>query len=153
VGRADFAAGWAWLRSPLALAQQRSIGHWSEDFAHRGVSWRQDAMANRFSVVRQDGSIQKFPTGKTIGHVVSTSERASWSKSAAVGVSGVLERDPERVLNDVRSDTYRSKRPGGLCVIIHQQGRRFELECRGDEYITAASGRAWFSDCLGAASS
>jgi len=95
-----------------------------------GLHGGKDAMANRFSVVRQDGSIQKFPTGKTIGHVgLNVGEGFLVEVGGGGGFWSPLERDPERVLNDVRSgyvSLEAARRDYG--VIIHQQGRRFELD-------------------------
>ena len=95
-----------------------------------GLHGGKDAMANRFSVVRQDGSIQKFPTGKTIGHVgLNVGEGFLVEVGGGGGFWSPLERDPERVLNDVRSgyvSLEAARRDYG--VIIYQQGRRFELD-------------------------
>ena len=95
-----------------------------------GLHGGKDAMANRFSVVRKDGSIQKFPTGKTIGHVgLNVGEGFLVEVGGGGGFWSPLERDPERVLNDVRSgyvSLEAARRDYG--VIIHQQGRRFELD-------------------------
>jgi len=95
-----------------------------------GLHGGKDAMANRFSVVRKDSSIQKFPTGKTIGHVgLNVGEGFLVEVGGGGGFWSPLERDPERVLNDVRSgyvSLEAARRDYG--VIIHQQGRRFELD-------------------------
>jgi len=95
-----------------------------------GLHGGKDAMANRFSVVRKDGAIQKFPTGKTIGHVgLNVGEGFLVEVGGGGGFWSPLERDPERVLNDVRSgyvSLEAARRDYG--VIIHQQGRRFELD-------------------------
>jgi len=114
------------LLSPSSVqsAMERTIcGPW-------GLHGGKDAMANRFSVVRQDGSIQKFPTGKTIGHVgLNVGEGFLVEVGGGGGFWSPLERDPERVLNDVRSgyvSLEAARRDYG--VIIHQQGRRFELD-------------------------
>jgi N-methylhydantoinase B len=95
-----------------------------------GLHGGKDAMANRFSVVRKDGSIQKFPTGKTIGHVgLNVGEGFLVEVGGGGGFWSPLERDPKRVLDDVRSgyvSLEAARRDYG--VIIHQQGRRFELD-------------------------
>ena len=95
-----------------------------------GLHGGKDAMANRFSVVHKDSSIQKFSTGKTIGHVgLNVGEGFLVEVGGGGGFWSPLERDPERVLNDVRSgyvSLEAARRDYG--VIIHQQGRRFELD-------------------------
>jgi N-methylhydantoinase B len=95
-----------------------------------GLHGGKDAMANRFSVVRKDGSLEKFPTGKTIGHVsLTVGEGFLVEVGGGGGFWNPFERDPERVLNDVRSgyvSLEAARRDYG--VIIHQQGRRFELD-------------------------
>jgi N-methylhydantoinase B len=114
------------LLSPSSIqsAMERTI------CAPWGLHGGKDAMANRFSVVRKDGAIQKFPTGKTIGHVgLNVGEGFLVEVGGGGGFWSPLERDPERVLNDVRSgyvSLEAARRDYG--VIIHQQGRRFELD-------------------------
>src|SRR5687767_12594741 len=59
----------------LGVAQEvRMLSHGSVQSAMErticapwGLYGGKDAMANRFSIMRQDGSVQKLPTGKTIG--------------------------------------------------------------------------------------
>ena len=53
-----------------------------------GLHGGKDALANRFSVVRKDGSVQKLPTGKTTGMSRSKPATVSWSKSAGAADSG-----------------------------------------------------------------
>jgi len=95
-----------------------------------GLHGGKDALANRFSVLRKDGSTQRLPTGKTPGHVAL---EAGDGFLVEVGGGGgfwqPMERDPKRVLADVRSgyvSLESARRDYG--VIIYQQGRRFELD-------------------------
>src|SRR5438132_5669011 len=95
-----------------------------------GLHGGKDALANRFSIVRKDGSIQKLPTGKTVGHVML--EAGDGFLVEVVGGGGFwnpLERDPARVLDDVRSgyvSLEAARRDYG--VAIRPSGRQVELE-------------------------
>jgi N-methylhydantoinase B len=95
-----------------------------------GLHGGKDAQPNRFSVVRKDGSIERLPTGKTSEHV---SLDAGDGFLVEVGGGGgfwdPFARDLERVLADVRSG-YVSLEAArrDYRVVIHQQGRRFELD-------------------------
>ena len=95
-----------------------------------GLHGGKEAMANRFSIVRQDGSIQKLPTGKTIGHVaLDAGDGFLVEVGGGGGFWNPLERDPERVLADVCSGSVSieaARRDYG--VVIHQSGRKFELD-------------------------
>ena len=69
-----------------------------------GLHGGKDAMANRFSIVRKDGSVQRLPTGKTAGHVaLEAGDGFLVEVGGGGGFWNPLERDPERVLDDVRS--------------------------------------------------
>ena len=95
-----------------------------------GLHGGKDALPNRFSIVRKDGSIQKLPTGKTIGHI--TLEVGDGFHVEVGGGGGFwppLDRDPERVLADVRSgyiSLEAAQRDYG--VAIHRNGRKFALD-------------------------
>jgi N-methylhydantoinase B len=114
------------LRSPGSVQsamERTSCAPW-------GLHGGKDALPNRFSVVRKDGSGQRLPTGKTAGHVAL---QAGDGFLVEVGGGGgfwdPLERDPEHVLADARSGYVSldaARRDYG--VIIYQQGRRFELD-------------------------
>jgi N-methylhydantoinase B len=88
------------------------------------------ALANRFSVVRQDGGVERFATGKTPSHV---GLRAGDGFLVEVGGGGgywdPFERDAERVLDDVRAgyvSLEAARRDYG--VAIHRHGRRYEID-------------------------
>ena len=69
-----------------------------------GLHGGKDAMANRFSIVRKDGSVQRLPTGKTAGHVaLEAGDGFLIEVGGGGGFWNPLERDPARVLDDVRS--------------------------------------------------
>ena len=95
-----------------------------------GLHGGKDALANRFSIVRKDGSVQKLPTGKTIGHVtLDAGDGFLVEVGGGGGFWSPWERDPMRVLADVRSG-YVSLEAAqrDYAVVIHRRGRRFELD-------------------------
>ena len=96
-----------------------------------GLHGGKDALANRFSIVRKDGSMQSFADGKDIGHVALRRGRRLFrgSRRRRRLLESRLERDPERVLADVRAgyvSLEAARRDYG--VVIHQNGRKFELD-------------------------
>ena len=113
------------LRSPGSVqsAMERTI------CAPWGLHGGKDAMPNRFSVLRKDGSMQRLPTGKTPGHIVlEAGDGFLVEVGGGGGFWNPLERDPQKVLADVRSgyvSLEAARRDYG--VVIQQQGRRFEI--------------------------
>jgi len=102
-----------------------------------GMHGGKNALANRFSIVRKDGSIERLTTGKTAGHVALGVEDGFLVEvGGGGGFWPPLERDPERVLADVRSDYVSleaAQRDYG--VVIRQSGRRFELDVQATEQL------------------
>ncbi|MDH3443711.1 MAG: hydantoinase B/oxoprolinase family protein [Deltaproteobacteria bacterium] len=95
------------------------------------------AQANRFSVVRRDASTESYATGKTPGHV---GLQAGDGFIVEVGGGGgywhSFERDPERVLADVRSgyvSLEAARRDYG--VVILQEGRRYKIDLAATEIL------------------
>lgn len=95
-----------------------------------GLHGGKDALANRFSIVRKDGSLQTLPTGKTTGHVVlDTGDGFLVEVGGGGGFWNALERDPASVLADVRSGYVSLEAAQSeYGVVIYQNGRRFELD-------------------------
>ena len=95
-----------------------------------GLHGGKGAMANRFNIVRQDGSIQTLPTGKTAGHVaLGVGDGFLVEVGGGGGFWNALQRDPEQVLADVRAGYVSldaARRDYG--VMIHQHGRKFDLD-------------------------
>jgi N-methylhydantoinase B len=95
-----------------------------------GLHGGKDAMANRFSIVRKEGAVQRLPTGKTTVHVaLAVGDGFLVEVGGGGGFWDPLERDPERVLADVRSgyvSLEAARRDYG--VVIQQFGRKFELD-------------------------
>jgi N-methylhydantoinase B len=88
------------------------------------------ALANRFTVVRKNGALERMSTGKTPG-IVPLSEGDGFliEVGGGGGFWNALERDPARVLADVQSgyvsvEAARSE----YGVVIRQSGRSFELD-------------------------
>jgi N-methylhydantoinase B len=115
-----------------------------------GLHGGKDAQPNRFSIVRKDGSIERLPTGKTIGHVTLAVEDGFLVEvGGGGGFWNPLQRDPANVLADVRSgyvslDAARRD----YAVVIQQNGRKFALDgaatekLRRTRAISLASSRA-----------
>jgi len=95
-----------------------------------GLHGGKDGLPNRFSIVRKEGSIQKFPTGKTSGHVaLEAGDGFMVEVGGGGGFWDPLERDPERVLADVRSGYVSLEAAqSGYGVVIQQRGRHFEID-------------------------
>jgi N-methylhydantoinase B len=95
-----------------------------------GLHGGKDAMPNRFSVLRKDGSAQKLPTGKIPGHIVlEPGDGFLVEVGGGGGFWNPLARDPQKVLADVHSgyvSLEAARRDYG--VVIQQQGRRFDLD-------------------------
>jgi N-methylhydantoinase B len=95
-----------------------------------GLHGGRAAMANRFTVVRSDGGVERFATGKTPGHVaLQSGDGFLVEVGGGGGYWNPLERDPERVLADVRAgyvSLEAARRDYG--VIIHQEGRHFRID-------------------------
>jgi len=88
------------------------------------------ALANRFSVVRNDGSVESMSTGKTPG-IVPLNEGDGFliEVGGGGGFWNALERDPARVLADVRSGYVSIEAAcSDYGVVIRQEGRKFELD-------------------------
>jgi N-methylhydantoinase B len=95
-----------------------------------GLHGGKDARANSFSVVRKGGAIQRMATGKTPG-IVALNEGDGFliEVGGGGGFWNALERDPSRVLADVRSgyvSLEAARRDYGV-VILHDE-RRFALD-------------------------
>ncbi len=98
-----------------------------------GLYGGKEALANRFSVVRKDGAVERMKTGKTPGIIpLNDGDGFLIEVGGGGGFWNALERDPERVLADVRSgyvSLEAARRDYG--VVIKQEGRSFELDAKG----------------------
>ena len=95
-----------------------------------GLHGGKDALANRFTVVRKDGAVQRMTTGKTPGIVPLKEEDGFLIEvGGGGGFWDPLERNPEKVLADVRSGYVSLEAArNDYGVVIKQKGRRFELD-------------------------
>lgn len=114
-------------RGSVLSAMERSL------CAPWGLHGGKDALANRFTVVRKDGAVEKMKTGKTPGIVaLDAGDGFIVEVGGGGGFWSALDRDPERVLADVRSG-YVSVQ--AACsqygVVVHRSGRRFEVDGAG----------------------
>jgi N-methylhydantoinase B len=105
-----------------------------------GLHGGKDAVANRFSIVRKDGAVQKLPTGKTIGHVtLDPGDGFLVEVGGGGGFWNPLERDPQHVLADVCSgyvSPEAARRDYG--VVVLQSGRKFEIDVVATEELRRA---------------
>jgi N-methylhydantoinase B len=102
-----------------------------------GLHGGKDALANRFSIVRKDGSVQRLPTGKTAGHVaLEVGDGFLVEVGGGGGFWDPFERDPEKVLADVRSGYVSlevARRDYGIAV--RQDGRKFDLDIEATQQL------------------
>ena len=107
-----------------------------------GLHGGHSALPNRFSIVRNDGVIERFPTGKTPGHVaLQAGDGFLVEVGGGGGYWNPLERDPERVLADAHAgyvSVEAAQRDYG--VVIHQQGRRYEIDFPATESLRKRGG-------------
>jgi N-methylhydantoinase B len=107
-----------------------------------GLHGGKDAMANRFSIMRKDGTVQRLPTGKTAGHVtLDSGDGFLIEVGGGGGFWPPMERDPERVLADVRSgyvSLEAARRDYG--VVIRAEGRKFEIDLALTKELRCKSG-------------
>ena len=86
-------------------------------------------MANRITIRRNNGEVEKFPTGKIQPTEIDAGDAFLIETAGGGGFWNPLERAAERVLADVRAgyvSMEAARRDSG--VVIQQQGRRFELD-------------------------
>jgi N-methylhydantoinase B len=95
-----------------------------------GLHGGKAALANRFTVVRKDGAMQRMSTGKTPGIVqLKDGDGFLIEVGGGGGFWNPLERDPARVLADVRSGYVSlAAARSQYGVVIEQQGRNYELD-------------------------
>jgi N-methylhydantoinase B len=109
-----------------------------------GLHGGRSALPNRFSVVRKNGAIETFATGKTPGHIALQAEDGFLVEvGGGGGYWNPLERDPERVLADVRAgyvSLEAAQRDYG--VVIDQQGRQFRIDVAATEQLRKSNDSA-----------
>jgi N-methylhydantoinase B len=95
-----------------------------------GLHGGKDALANRFSIVRKDGTLERLATGKTASHVsLDVGDGFLVEVGGGGGFGNPWERDPERVLADVRSGYVSlAAARDDYAVVVHRNGRKFGLD-------------------------
>jgi N-methylhydantoinase B len=94
------------------------------------------ALANRISISRKDGTVEKFSTGKIKPTEIDAGDAFLIETAGGGGFWNPLARDAERVLADVRSgyvSLEAARRDYG--VVIHRHGRRFEIDLKATEEL------------------
>jgi N-methylhydantoinase B len=90
-----------------------------------------EALANRIGIVHKDGRVERFQSGKVAPTRLEPGDRTLIELGGGGGFFPPHERDPERVLADVRSgyvSLESAARDYG--VRIRRRGRHYELEAR-----------------------
>jgi len=102
-----------------------------------GLHGGKDAMPNRFSIVRKDGTVQRLPTGKTAGHVsLEAGDGFLVEVGGGGGFGNPFAREPEKVLADVRAgyvSLEAAAREYG--VAIRPNGRKLELDVEATQEL------------------
>jgi N-methylhydantoinase B len=101
-----------------------------------GLHGGKAALANRISIVRDDGKSERFPTGKIKPTELAEGDGFLIETAGGGGFWSSLEREPERVLADVRSgyvSLEAARRDYG--VVIHQQNRQLSLDLQATEAV------------------
>jgi N-methylhydantoinase B len=96
-----------------------------------GLFGGREALANRIGIIRKNGSIERFPSGKVTPMRLAPGDRTLIEVGGGGGFFPPEQRDPERVLADVRSgyvSLESADRDYG--VRIRKHGRQYELEAR-----------------------
>jgi len=94
-----------------------------------GLHGGKESLANRVSIVRQDGTVKRFATGKFNPTELAEGDGFLVETAGGGGFWNPLLRDPETVLADARAgyvSVEAARRDYG--VAIRQDGRRFELD-------------------------
>ncbi len=99
------------------------------------------ALANRISILRHNGKVEKFATGKIKPTELEAGEGFLIETAGGGGFWNPLEREAEKVLADVRSGYVTleaARREYG--VVVEQQGRRFKLDAAATLALRRANG-------------
>jgi N-methylhydantoinase B len=95
-----------------------------------------EGLPNAVSLGRADGRIEQFQSGKVNPVRLDNGDSYTTAVGGGGGFWSPLERDPERVVQDVRSgyvSLESAERDYG--VIVRQQGRRFTLDRAATEEL------------------
>jgi N-methylhydantoinase B len=101
-----------------------------------GLHDGKEALANRIFITRDDGNVERFPTGKINPTELRQGDSFTVETAGGGGFWNPLERPAERILTDVRSgyvSLEAARRDYG--VVIRQKGRHFELDVEATEEL------------------
>jgi N-methylhydantoinase B len=96
-----------------------------------GLAGGLDGLPNRVGIGRADGSLVRYPSGKVPSERLEAGDSFLVELGGGGGFGVPFERDPERVLADVRAgyvSLEAAARDYG--VVIRQLGRRFEIDAQ-----------------------
>ncbi len=105
-----------------------------------GLHGGKPALANRISILREDGKIERFATGKIKPTELDAGDGFLIETAGGGGFWNPLEREAEKILADVRSDylsVEAARRDYG--VVIRKQGRQFQLDRAGHGGVAQAN--------------
>ena len=101
-----------------------------------GLHGGKDALPNCVSVVRKDGAIERFPTGKVNPLRLDQGDGYAVETGGGGGFGDPLKRPAEQVLQDVTSgyvSVEAARRDYG--VVIKAQSRHYELDVAATEAL------------------
>jgi N-methylhydantoinase B len=94
-----------------------------------GLFGGKSALANRMSIVRRDGTVESFPTGKIPPTRLNPGDATLTEMGGGGGFGDPLERPVEAVLADVRSGYVSvSAAESEFGVVVRQEGRTLAVE-------------------------
>jgi len=112
-----------------------------------GLLGGNEGLPNRVTVTRKDGTVETFATGKVAPTRLEAGDGYITETGGAGGFWSPLEREPDRVFADVRAgyiSIEAAEREYG--VIVHQQGRAFELDVAATEDLRRMRNEASVAD-------
>ena len=124
-------------RGGLGVAQQTHVRQQASIYSRMerticapwGLHGGKESLANRVSIIHRDGTVKRFPTGKFNPTELAEGDGFLVETAGGGGFWNPLERNPDKVLADVRSgyvSVIAARRDYG--VAITQNGRCFELD-------------------------
>ena len=124
-------------RGGLGVAQQTHVRKQASIYSRMerticapwGLHGGKESLANRVSIVHRDGTVKRFSTGKFNPTELAEGDGFLVETAGGGGFWNPLEREPDKVLADVRSgyvSVDAARRDYGVAIM--QSGRRFELD-------------------------
>lgn len=104
-----------------------------------GLNGGLDGSPNRVGITRQGSKVERFPTGKVAPTRLEAGDGYITETGGGGGFGSPLERDPQRVLADVRSgyvSLEAARRHYG--IVIQQDGRHFSVDLAATSRLRSA---------------